>query len=252
MTVFHSGCRAGHLLGRGHGDGAGAHEHEPQQQQGREMAAMVAGAAQGVQGHGRIGAQYAGEPRPNPAARRHFASRPRQAWRGGLLPTICAMRRRVLLSMFTAMAMAMAIATSGVPAWSADGLPDRFDPRRDAAADLQRALTLASQQGKHVFVDLGGEWCTWCHVFDRFVADSPEVRRTLGEHFVFLKVNYSPQNKNEAILSRWPKARGYPHFYLLDASGKVIASQPSAELESGKDYDEAKVLAFLRRHVPVR
>lgn len=160
------------------------------------------------------------------------------------------MSRRVL--MWLLMSAAMLIATGGAPAWSADGLPDRFDARRDAAADLQRALTLAGQEGKRVFVDLGGEWCTWCHVFDRFIAASPEVRRTLDAHFVFLKVNYSPQNKNEALLSRWPKARGYPHFYLLDASGNVIASQPSAALESGNDYDEAKVLAFLRRHVPPR
>jgi hypothetical protein len=51
------------------------------------------------------------------------------------------------------------------------------------------------------------------------------------------------------VLSRWPKATGYPHFYVLDAAGKVLASQASVELEAGKDYDEAKVLAFLRRHL---
>lgn len=148
------------------------------------------------------------------------------------------MRKRLLLAALSALVLA--------PAWSAGGLPGKFDPQRDAQADVQLALDLARVQGKKVLVDVGGEWCTWCHVFDRFVAAQPEVRATLQEHFILVKVNWSPQNRNERLLSQWPKARGYPHFYVLDAAGKLIASQPSGELESGKDYDAAKVLAFLR------
>lgn len=86
----------------------------------------------------------------------------------------------------------------------------------------------------------------------RFVAASAPVRQLLQDRYVVVKVNFSPQNRNEALLSRWPKARGYPHFYVLDPEGNVIASQASAELEAGNDYDEAKVLAFLRRHLPAR
>ena len=151
------------------------------------------------------------------------------------------MQRRALLT-----ALAAAIAA---PARAFHALPEKFDPARDAAADVQQALALAQAQRKMVFVDVGGEWCAWCHIFDRFVAARPAVQKTLQDHYVLLKVSYSPQNRNEAVLSQWPKARGYPHFFVLDAGGKVIASQPSADLESGKDYDEGKLLAFLRRHL---
>jgi thiol:disulfide interchange protein len=154
-----------------------------------------------------------------------------------------AMRKRVLLSSLAAIA-ALALA----PAWGSPALPERFDPQRDAAADLRQALTLAQAQGKKVLVDVGGEWCAWCHIFDRFVAARPQVRKALQDHYIVLKLNYSPQNRNEPLLSRWPRAKGYPHFYVLDAEGKVVASQPSGELEAGKDYDEGKVLAFLQRH----
>jgi thiol:disulfide interchange protein len=133
------------------------------------------------------------------------------------------------------------------PAWSTQMLPARFDPGRDAAADLQQALTLARSEGKAVLVDVGGEWCSWCHVFDRFVTSRPAVQQTLAERYVMVKVNYSPQQRNESVLARFPKARGYPHFYVLDAAGQVQASQASGELEAGQDYDEAKVLAFLRQ-----
>lgn len=136
------------------------------------------------------------------------------------------------------------------PAWGIHALPEKFDPGREAAADVQQAMALAQAQRKRVLVDVGGEWCVWCHIFDRFVAARPAVQKAMQDHYVLVKVNYSPQNRNEALLSQWPKAKGYPHFYVLDAAGKVLASQPSVELESGKDYDEAKVLAFLRRNAP--
>jgi thiol:disulfide interchange protein len=101
-----------------------------------------------------------------------------------------------------------------------------------------------------VLVDLGGEWCAWCHILDRFIAAHPEVQRTLDAGYVRVKVNFSPQNRNEALLSRWPRAAGYPHLYVLDASGKLLASQATSELEAGQSYDEQKVLAFLRRNAP--
>lgn len=150
------------------------------------------------------------------------------------------MRKRQLLALLAALPWAAG--------WTAESLPARFDPRRDALADLAQALAAAQAQGKAVLVDVGGEWCTWCHILDRFLASRAEVRRTLEEHYVWLKVNYSPQNRNEALLSRWPRAAGYPHLYVLDGAGQLLASQATGELEAGKDYDEARMLAFLRRH----
>lgn len=148
------------------------------------------------------------------------------------------MRKRLLITALLALAC--------VPGWSAGGLPEKFDAQRDALADVQHAVTLARDQGKSVLVDVGGEWCTWCHIFDRFAASQAPVRETLRAHYILVKVNYSPQNRNERLLSQWPKARGYPHFYVLDAAGKLVASQPSGDLESGNGYSEEKVLAFLR------
>ncbi len=152
---------------------------------------------------------------------------------------MAAMHRRVLLTSLVAFVLG--------PAWGVHVLPEKFEPARDAAADVQQAMTLAQAQRKLVLVDVGGEWCSWCHVFDRFVASHPDVAKVLAERYILVKVNYSPQNRNEGVLSRFPKAKGYPHFYVLDASGKVLVSQASGELENARDYDEGKVLAFLQR-----
>ena len=146
--------------------------------------------------------------------------------------------------------LALLLALPFLQAQAQDTLPQKFDPHRDAAADVQRALALAQAQRKQVIVDVGGEWCAWCHILDRFIASHAEVKRVLDAHYVWVKVNYSPQNRNQAVLARWPRITGYPHLFVLDASGRLLASQASAELEAGKDYDEARVLAFLRRHAP--
>ena len=135
---------------------------------------------------------------------------------------------------------------------AAQGLETKFDARRDAAGDVARAVAQAGAEGKNVIVDVGGEWCAWCHILHRFIARQPEVRAAIDADFVWVKVNWSPANKNERLLSSLPKVAGYPHLFVLDRAGRVIRSQPSVELEAGKDYDRDKVLAFLRASRPTR
>lgn len=85
-----------------------------------------------------------------------------------------------------------------------------------------------------MIVDVGGEWCIWCHILDRFVAGNADVKQLVDTHYIWLKVNWSPQNKNEALLSRWPKFKGYPHLFVLDGEGKLVRSQDTGVLEAGQ------------------
>lgn len=150
-------------------------------------------------------------------------------------------RRRIVL-----VALVHALALTHAPAL-AQGAREKFDPRRDAAADLAVALARARAEAKRVIVDVGGEWCTWCHVMDRFIEANPDVAAAISDGFVWLKVNYSPANKNEELLSRLPKVEGYPHLFVLDSNGALLKSQRTSELESGSTYDKGKFLAFLKR-----
>jgi thiol:disulfide interchange protein len=138
-----------------------------------------------------------------------------------------------------------------VLAASAAELPGKFDPTRDPALDVATAVSMARAQGKRVLVDVGGEWCAWCHVMDRFFAGDAEARAVRERGFVWVKVNVSPQNGNAAFLSRWPKISGYPHLFVLGPDGALLHSQDTGELESGQGYDRGKFLAFLRRWSPV-
>jgi len=159
-------------------------------------------------------------------------------------------QRRTLLARGALLALAALPFAPSTQAAAA--LPAKFEPTRDAAADVRSAVDLARAQNKRVLVDVGGEWCIWCHILDRFVASHAEVKKLVDDNYVWVKVNWSPQNRNEALLAQWPKIKGYPHLFVLDTKGQLLHSQDTSELEAGKDYDEGKVLAFLRRHAPAR
>lgn len=110
------------------------------------------------------------------------------------------------------------------------------------------AVSIAKAQGKRVIVDVGGEWCPWCHILDRFIAANEDVKGLLDKSYVWVKVSYSPDNKNTVVLGQWPKAKGYPHIFVLDKEGALVASQNTGELEAGKSYDKDKMLVFLHRY----
>lgn len=121
-----------------------------------------------------------------------------------------------------------------------------FDPLRDPEADLATARVEAQRGGKRILLDVGGEWCSWCHVLDRFVADHADIRRFRDAHYVWVKVNYSEDNENAAFLAKFPPITGYPHLFVLDAEGRLLHSQSTAGLEKGQGYDHDKFMAFLR------
>jgi len=130
------------------------------------------------------------------------------------------------------------------------GLNAAFDPARDPADDLATAKVEAQRAGKRIILDVGGEWCTWCHILDRFVEGDAEVRHLRDAKYVWMKVNYSEDNDNAAFLSQYPEVKNYPHLFVLEADGRLLHSQFTGELEQGKGYDRGRFLAFLQEWAP--
>jgi thiol:disulfide interchange protein len=123
----------------------------------------------------------------------------------------------------------------------------KYDPQRDAARDIQEAVAEAARTGRRVLVEVGGEWCIWCHMMDDFFEKNRAVLDLREQNFVMVKVNFSDENKNEPVLSRYPEIQGYPHIFVLDGDGKLLHSQDTAELEEGKGYSLARFTAFLQK-----
>lgn len=128
-----------------------------------------------------------------------------------------------------------------------DANVEQFDPSRDAAKDLQNAITVAEKENKRIILDVGGEWCIWCHRLDTLFVKYPGLTAFCNEHYVYVKINYSKENKNEKFLSQFPEIPGYPHWFLLDSNGKLLLSKSSGDFESGKGHDPKIVMAFLKK-----
>ncbi|PPT91633.1 thioredoxin family protein [Xanthomonas theicola] len=126
----------------------------------------------------------------------------------------------------------------------------QFDPARDPANDLETAEVEAKRGGKRILLDVGGEWCSWCHILDAFIEGDAELRSFRDANYVWVKVNYSDDDKNEAFLAQYPKIESYPHLLVLDANGKLLHSQFTGELEKGEGYDRKKFFDFLKQWAP--
>jgi hypothetical protein len=85
---------------------------------------------------------------------------------------------------------------------------------------------------------------------DAYFEKNPELLAYREKNFIMLKINFSEENKNEPVLSRYPEVNGYPHIFVLDQKGKLLHSQDTAKLEEGKSYNLAKFTAFLKEWSP--
>ncbi len=122
-----------------------------------------------------------------------------------------------------------------------------YDERRDPNADGRAALKLAQETHRKVLIEVGGDWCSWCHVLDRFIKEHPQVESRLHEIFVVLKVNISDANDNAEFMNAFPPAQGYPHMYITDSSGTILYSQDTADFRENKKYSEQRFMVFFER-----
>ncbi len=128
-----------------------------------------------------------------------------------------------------------------------DNSSEKFNPARNPFDDLKATIEKAQQLNKRIILDVGGEWCIWCHRIDAFMHNTKEIKELLDDNFIVLKINYSKENKNEKFLSQYPQVAGYPHFFVLDKDGNLLHSQDTGALEKDKDYDTEKFIAFFNK-----
>jgi thioredoxin-related protein len=131
-------------------------------------------------------------------------------------------------------------------------LPKIYDPSANAENDIAAAVKKAGSENKHVLLLAGGNWCSWCIEFNRFTHADSSIDSLLNKCFVSYHLNYSLENKNNAIFAKYgyPQRFGFPVFIILDANGNRIHTQNSEYLEQGRSYNKQKVYEFLLQWTP--
>lgn len=140
------------------------------------------------------------------------------------------------------------VANSPTAAPSSPYIPvHKFDPKRDPGADLQAAMLEARRAGKRIILDVGGDWCVYCHQMNLLFEQYPDLARLRDDNFVTVAVYYGDDNKNKQFLSHYAKVEGIPHLYILDDHGRLLCSQHMVELREKGAYSPEKMKEFLLR-----
>ena len=71
-----------------------------------------------------------------------------------------------------------------VSALSISAQVDIYNPKANAEEDIADAVEIASKSGKHVFLQIGGNWCPWCVKFHNFLELSPNFFMASKAHFL--------------------------------------------------------------------
>lgn len=120
-----------------------------------------------------------------------------------------------------------------------------YDFHRDPAKDLALAETEAQAQHKRILLEVGGDWCYWCHQLDNFFKSNAAVTKLRDDNYILLKVNMSSENANSEFLSQYPRIPGYPWIFVLDADGKFLKSEDTDLLQAGNVYSGSNITEFL-------
>lgn len=128
-----------------------------------------------------------------------------------------------------------------------------YDPSADAKKEIAIAVQKAAEEGKHVFIQVGGNWCPWCIKFNKFTTENTSLDSLVKASFIVVHLNYSKENENTGILAsyNYPQRFGFPVFLILDEKGNLIHTQDSGDLEEEKSYSFKKVDRFFRMWSPL-
>ena len=123
-----------------------------------------------------------------------------------------------------------------------------YDPSVDAMSKITKAILIAKESNKHVFVKVGGNWCGWCKLYDKFSNSDEDIALIMRQEYITVLANWSPENRNLKAMNYLgaPQRFGYPVFIILDGNGNVLHTQDTALLEEGRGYNKNHVLRFLK------
>jgi thioredoxin-related protein len=144
--------------------------------------------------------------------------------------------------------------TTGTFAYPEKGaLPKPYHPEENASQKLKELIQQARKSHKNILIQAGGNWCIWCLRFNYFVQTVPELKSILDKNYLYYHLNFSPENKNEAVFAKYvskDQHYGYPFFIILSGTGKLLCVQESGGFEAGKGYNADKIKQFLGKWAP--
>ena len=124
--------------------------------------------------------------------------------------------------------------------------PNIYPAVEQAKTDLSAALAESAATHKRVILDFGGNWCTDCHVLDRYFHDAIN-KPLLDADYILVHINIGRMNENLDIAERYqiPLRKGVPALAVLGEHGELLYSQRTGEFEAMRGMQSSAVTDFL-------
>lgn len=122
-----------------------------------------------------------------------------------------------------------------------------YNPDTNAIEVISNAVDKAKLENKHVLIQIGGNWCPWCIKLHNFIKEHESTDSLIQTDYIFIRVNYSKENKNLKIMEmlEYPQRFGFPVLIILNGDGQRLHTQNTAYREEGDSYNEKKFREFL-------
>ena len=129
-----------------------------------------------------------------------------------------------------------------------------FDKEVNATDNLKKAITKATKEQKNILLIAGGDWCRWCGTMTNFLEEHPQLQQELYTQFEVLRVYYGKgiNLSGKALILKYGKPKGTPHFYVLNNQGELIHSFGTKALERGYGYNKAKFTEFTTKYSKIK
>ncbi|WP_299022473.1 thioredoxin family protein [uncultured Photobacterium sp.] len=101
---------------------------------------------------------------------------------------------------------------------------DIYDPTQNVFENYYEALKTATTTHKNIFVIAGGNWCRWCYKFEKDLKEL-KLDKVIEKDFVFIKANWSDENKNEDFFNLFPEITAFPHIMIISKDGELLESR---------------------------
>lgn len=103
-----------------------------------------------------------------------------------------------------------------------------FSANIDWLHDYDKALSLAQEQKKDVYLFVGADECRWCDMFIEMTLSKKEVIKTLEENYILL---YMSRDKHD--IPKKFERYGVPRHYFLTSKGEIIHSDRGSREPAG-------------------
>ena len=137
------------------------------------------------------------------------------------------------------------------PSATAAGEGVLYDPALDVPAAVDAALAAAREDGKHVLIEFGADWCPDCHVLASYL-DDPRSAAILDDSYHVVRVDVGYFDKNLETATRFGNAIavGIPSVVILDGQGTKLVDTAAGELADSRRYDANDIVDFLAAWQP--